>query len=256
MTFIKTLSPLKLSGKTIVIPVVSTANVAQLAADLLIASLGLERVAVFDSRYGIPLVGSSEDGVGITTAFELYGCETSEILVFQQRCPPLRNRKQEFIDEVLAFLRQAGVSGCLFLSGVDSSNRTDNQMFTPIYQLQSPMNKNNNSLLSRLAESPMPTYTSPMLRRPGDSNDGTQIPFIPGGGLTRRFLLSLPREWSIYTAAILMFAMDGDNRADAHLLASAVVTVLGLESNIKEWKEPESWNQGLFGTPHDSTLYG
>ncbi|EEB87281.1 hypothetical protein MPER_15444, partial [Moniliophthora perniciosa FA553] len=51
-------------------PVVSTANVSQLTADLLIASLGLSRIAVFDSSYGIPLVGSTEDGDGVTTAFE------------------------------------------------------------------------------------------------------------------------------------------------------------------------------------------
>ncbi|KAJ8077207.1 hypothetical protein PM082_001635 [Marasmius tenuissimus] len=70
MTFLKSLSPLDLSGKTVIIPIVSTANVAQLAADLLIASLGLERVGVFNSKYGIPLVGCSEDGVGVATAFE------------------------------------------------------------------------------------------------------------------------------------------------------------------------------------------
>ncbi|KAK1236327.1 hypothetical protein PQX77_000443, partial [Marasmius sp. AFHP31] len=166
-------------------------------------------------------------------------------------------RKQEFIDQVLAFVKQAGVSGCLFLSGVDSSNRTDDQMFTPVFQLQSPTNKQNTSLISRLAESPMPAYTSPNLQRQAENSESDlQIPFVPGGGLTRRFFLSLPKDWSIPTAAILMFAMDGDNRADANLLASAVVTVLGVASNIKEWKQPDSWNQGLFGTPHDQALYG
>ncbi|KAF9263375.1 hypothetical protein L218DRAFT_959402 [Marasmius fiardii PR-910] len=256
MTFAKTLSPLNLSGKTVVIPVVSTANVAQLAADLLIASLGLVRIAVFDSKYGIPLVGTSEDGAGIATAFELYGSESSELLVFQQRSPPLKNRKQDFIDQVLAFLKQAGVSGCLLLSGVDSSNRTDDQMFTPIYKLQSPTNKQRTNIFGRISESPMPIYTPPILQRSGDTENDGQIPFIPGGGLTRRFFLSLPKDWPIDTAAFVMFAMDGDNRADANLLASAVVTVLGLESNVKEWKQPGSWNQGLFGTPHDQSLYG
>ena len=103
----------------------------------------------------------------------------------------------------------------------------------------------------------MPTYTSPIIQQPTeDPESNVQVPFIPGGGLTRRFFLSLPKDWSIPTAAILMFAMDGDNRADADLLASAVVTTLGVASTIKEWKQPNSWNQGLFGTPHDQSLYG
>jgi predicted ATP-grasp superfamily ATP-dependent carboligase len=50
---------------------VSTANVGQLAADVLIASLRLERIGVFDPKYFIPVVGAREDGrPGITTPYE------------------------------------------------------------------------------------------------------------------------------------------------------------------------------------------
>jgi len=52
-------------------PVVSVANVAQLAADLLIASLSLDRVGIFDPRNLIPVVGAREDGLpGVTTPLE------------------------------------------------------------------------------------------------------------------------------------------------------------------------------------------
>jgi proteasome assembly chaperone 2 len=51
--------------------VVSTANVAQLAVDLMIATLSLVRVAVLDPRYCVPVVGAREDGLnGITTPIE------------------------------------------------------------------------------------------------------------------------------------------------------------------------------------------
>jgi len=33
-----------------------------------------------------------------------------------------------------------------------------------------------------------------------------------------------------------------------------VAKVLSLE--VQEWRQPFSWQQGLFGTPHDQTLYG
>jgi proteasome assembly chaperone 2 len=54
--------------------------------------------------------------------------------------------------------------------------------------------------------------------------------------------------------------MEGDNREDAKLLATAVARILGedvLKRLPKEgWKEPESWKIGLFGTAVDETLYG
>jgi hypothetical protein len=52
-------------------PVVSVANVAQLAADLLITSLSLHRVGIFDPRSLVPVVGAREDGLpGVVTPLE------------------------------------------------------------------------------------------------------------------------------------------------------------------------------------------
>jgi proteasome assembly chaperone 2 len=52
-------------------PVISTANIGQLAVDLLIASLSLHRVGVFDARDLVPVVGGREDGeLGVTTPLE------------------------------------------------------------------------------------------------------------------------------------------------------------------------------------------
>lgn len=52
-------------------PVVSTANIAQLAVDLLIASLSLRVIGVFDSRNLVPVVGGREDEAeGISTPLE------------------------------------------------------------------------------------------------------------------------------------------------------------------------------------------
>ena len=52
-------------------PVVSTANIAQLAVDLLIASLSLRVIGVFDSGNLVPVVGGREDEAeGISTPLE------------------------------------------------------------------------------------------------------------------------------------------------------------------------------------------
>jgi hypothetical protein len=52
-------------------PVVSTANVAQLAADLLITSLSLRRIGIFDPEHLVPVIGGREDQLGgFTTPLE------------------------------------------------------------------------------------------------------------------------------------------------------------------------------------------
>ena len=52
-------------------PIVSTANVGQLAADLLISSLDLHRIGIFNPRDLVPVVGAREDDEpGVTTPLE------------------------------------------------------------------------------------------------------------------------------------------------------------------------------------------
>lgn len=94
------------------------------------------------------------------------------------------------------------------------------------------------------------------MQRPQASANEGSIPFIPGGGLSRRYLSSLPTGWTTPTIGLLHFVVEGDNRADANLFAAIVAKVLGVDSLIKEWKQPMSWTQGLFGAAHDQTLYG
>jgi proteasome assembly chaperone 2 len=52
-------------------PVVSVANVAQLSIDILIATLDLKRIGIFDPRYLHPIVGAREDNeAGVITPLE------------------------------------------------------------------------------------------------------------------------------------------------------------------------------------------
>ncbi|KAI0305772.1 PAC2 family-domain-containing protein [Multifurca ochricompacta] len=254
MPFYYPITPFNLHEKALVVPVVSAANIAQLAVDLLIASLSLRAIGIFDPRDLVPVVGGREDGrEGVTTPLELWGREGCEIVVVQQRPP--QSKKQEFIDALLQFVRESNLSAALFLSGVDMTNRTDAQMATPIYYIHPPSSPAwEGSLLSSISQLPIPEYTSPIAQHPGASQNEGPIPFIPGGGLMRRILSNLPAGWAVPTAALLQFVLEGDNRSDASLMAAAVARVLSLE--VQEWRQPLSWQQGFFGTPHDQTLYG
>jgi len=251
--FIYPTAGLDLTGKTLIVPVVSTANVAQLAVDLLIASFSFRRVAIFNPEFFVPVVGGRESGDGITAPLELYGKPDGNTLIMQQRSPVLKARKKEFVAALFDFVRSSAMGSLLFLSGMDLSNRTDAQMLTPTYCILPP---NSPSLSATALHSltSIPTYTSSVLSSSHPARDAA-IPLIPGGGLTRRILSSLPEEWPIPTASLLQFVLEGDNRTDARLFAEVVAKIVGLDS-LEQWTQPSSWKQGLFGAPHDRTLYG
>jgi len=232
--------------------VVSTANVSQLAVDLVISTLGLQLVGLFDARDVVPVVGARDDGrQGITTPLELYGKEGLDVVIVQQRSPVLKDRKNEFVKDILTFIQSSSFSAVLLLSGVDMSDRTDIQMMTPTYLIHPPNTPAWGSTpLNSLTQLPIPKYTSPVSQQGDD-----QVPFIPGGGLTKRILSSLPQPWNTPIASILQFVLEGDNRGDARLMASVVVKIVGLDGDL-EWKEPASWERGLFGAPQDQSLYG
>ena len=79
----------------------------------------------------------------------------------------------------------------------------------------------------------------------------------------------------IDTGFLVWMGMEGDNRDDATFVASVIAKVLSTDDKIEghqsilifphhthliyvtsEWKQPESWRQGLFGTLNDNTLFG
>ncbi|KAH8119502.1 PAC2 family-domain-containing protein [Phellopilus nigrolimitatus] len=229
MTFYHPFSPsVSLKSKTLIVPVVSIGNVPQLAVDLLITTFDLKQIGIFDSRDLVPVVGPREEGPGVSTPLELYGKDGVDIVVVQQRSPVLKMHKEAFSTALVKFVQKNELGALLYLTGVDLSNRSDAQMLAPTYSLIPP---------------PAPSKSE-------------NIPFIPGGGLTRRLLSLAPSStpWKVPTAAILQFVLEGDNRADAEFLAGVVARVLKL--SVAQWKQPGSWSVGLFGTPHDQTLYG
>ncbi|KIM69806.1 hypothetical protein SCLCIDRAFT_13164 [Scleroderma citrinum Foug A] len=256
MAFYRPTTDYKLAGKILLVPIVSVANVGQLAADLFISTLGLRRVGVFDPRHLVPVVGASEDGGSdLTLPLELFGSNSSNIAVVQQRSPVLKIFKQDFADALLEFISTSCPSAVIFLAGVDMSNRTDSQMLTPttyIRPLSSPALTS--TPLTSLSALPIPPYSSPVPQFVHPDQDLSGDPFIPGGGLTRRILSSIPDSWKIPTVCLLQYVMEGDNRSDAHLLAAVAAKILN--ANVTSWIQPTTWGHGLFGSPHDQTLYG
>jgi proteasome assembly chaperone 2 len=114
------------------------------------------------------------------------------------------------------------------------------------------------SPLAALGTLPIPPFVpadAPTSANPSD------IPHIPGGGLTRRLLAALaapsPAAGAPPTAALLQFVLEGDNRGDAAALATAAAHAAGAVALLPRggWAEPPSWRTGLFGGAVDGVLY-
>lgn len=205
---------------------------------------------------------------------------------------PDQTRKDEFVASLIRLAVASRVDAVVLLAGVDIANRSDSQMrcagkdaddfepfLTPwtrsaaLYHILPPNQKLVDSI-SGVKVYPLYTSTLPSPAR--------EVPFIPGGGLTRR-LLSRVSELASETgspsvppfAALVQFVMEGDNRGDAVQMAASLAKALKLEITgngllccpvVQEithcsfrnaaWQQPETWRGGLFGTPHDLTLFG
>ena len=180
---------------------------------------------------------------------------------------------------MLNFVKENGFGAILLLTGADVTNRSDSQMLyvsqwgyaflsrdltltcysTPSYVRLPPNAPSLERSPIQLASKLRPYTYEPSIGR----LEGTEslmprpaIPIVPGGGLTRRLLsaFSTGLEKPIPIAAIVQFVVEGDNRGDAEFFARTTSHVVGIE--VDNFKQPPSWKNGLFGTPHDQSLYG
>jgi len=238
--------------------VVSTANLAQLAADLLICTLNLERIGFLDDSLLIPAAGARDrpeggDGGGISTSLELFGRSDLDVVIIQQRSPVLKSHKDAFVASLTSWIRESQFKSALFLTGLDLSDRRDAQMGTPTYHLfhssSQPQSHPEFDLSQIPPYKPSPTPSSLSGDQSNTGSDANTRVYLPGAGLTSRFLSSLsdPTVSSTTPLVILQYVLEGDNRLDAHLLARRVLQVLRLSKRDEmEIREPVSW-KGLFG---------
>ncbi|WOO84684.1 Proteasome assembly chaperone 2 [Vanrija pseudolonga] len=245
-----------LKGATLIIPSVSLGNVPQLAADLIVSSLGLKRVAFLGTgNTTAPFAGRGEDGL-VTGGLELYGAAGQPIFVLLQRAPTLKTKKDAHVELISALAHNYGVDVTLVLTSLDAANQDDAQLLTP-HQAVVPPTPAPHPVLGRLAQLPALRLTLETNTRAPAKETTTYPPFLPGAGLTRRILAAVA---DVPSGAVSAWVVEGDNRGDAHALAAVALGVLGIETQITE---PSTW-KGLFGSADgwsggsglDAEIYG
>lgn len=267
-------SSLDLRGHTLILPCVSIGNIGQLAIDILLASTlargeKAEYVCDLDGRFCVPLVGSStkieSNPSLLRTPLQVFTFVNSKLTIVQQRSPIEKTQKDEFINVLGSWAQEKGFREIICLAGIDAGLRTDTQMQHPFWHFTASSSSSSsstpdNDTLSTSFSKLLPIYSSANTDKPSttfsrqDKTFSDKIPPMPAGGLVRKILKTAKNEpnWPT-TTALLIFAAEGDNRADAMAMANLIVKTLHGNSQF-ELRQPSDWNL-FFGPPVEPGMF-
>ncbi|KAF9946327.1 Proteasome assembly chaperone 2 [Modicella reniformis] len=146
----------RFKGTTLILPSVSIGNVPQLATDLLLATLKLDRVGCIEDENVIPVVGPADrphesssksrhsapsssssgsssvlsgvKGVGLSLAVEVFQSKDGKWTLIQQRSPTVRHRSHYFVDNLVQFIKDSEFDQVVLLTSADGARRIDIQL--------------------------------------------------------------------------------------------------------------------------------
>lgn len=250
---IKLTKAFNLEGYTLILPSVAVGNVAQLTADLLIASLNLEKIGHILTSAFIPIVGLDsyeETSDHLCTAVDIYAGVKSQIVVIQIRSPFLKTINS-FYHNLLQFVTENKISKVVILTSSYAYEKTGTQLNTTEFRYIPSVNilTDNNQIFKDLQ---WLQYQSVC---PSSNNE--EITSIPGGGFALDLFNFLSNN-NISCIILFKFCYEGDNIPDA----------LGLIDYLNQWmkllqnnsdgsliiKYPSSWKY-LFGNVLSSEIY-
>jgi hypothetical protein len=253
-----------LNDSILIVPAVSAGNVPQLAADLLLHSLGLRLVGRLSDLYVYPFAGPRDTPVtgasgGISTAVEVFA--GSGLTIVQVRSPPLPGQRRHFVDETLMpFVRSFRFAETLVIASSNAALRESLQ--GPRYQLLTPPVAHNNdnrigtsegsgssndgdvttaALSARLAKLSLALDTPP---EPAPAS----LAGLPESGIALDLLTAVAAAGGKICAP-LIYVYEGDNFGDAHEFADRVAAAAGVDVAATKaalptpdrWTQPVSW---------------
>ena len=118
----------QLSTECLIIACVSLGNVAQLASDVLLTTLQMQRVGYLAPSFAVPVIGGLDSATdsnlyGISTPLELFESQDGKFTILHSRSPPLKSRKEAFIRELVNFACR--YKRVLVVTSIDASARRD-----------------------------------------------------------------------------------------------------------------------------------
>ncbi|KAK3086850.1 hypothetical protein FSP39_024409 [Pinctada imbricata] len=272
------LSPKNLQNR-LETPAVSVGNVGQLATDLLISTLWMERIGYIHHESILPLVGNDPfahpeaDACKVVTSCEVYELKSEDLVVIQQRAPFVRGKATSFRKWLMSWIKEKGFSKVVILTSSHAHERLDRQLggsqfrYMASKEIEDKFGERFHSeelrwqqLEQRIS---FPAPSNPQIDVDNSTNG---MVYLPGGGIAKSLYEDCLKE-SIPAIVMLMFCSEGDNAPDALSLAYHVNDWLGLYDfkpkydvdgkllkPATSWKIPVSWRL-LFGSNFDQTLF-
>ncbi|XP_055640778.1 proteasome assembly chaperone 2 [Toxorhynchites rutilus septentrionalis] len=233
-----------LTGYSLLIPSVSVGNVAQLAIDLLIETLKLEKIGMIWHPALIPVIGPQaydHESDKVTTTAELYVSGDRKLIVMQIRAPLVNAMQADFLEKMTDFIGDRQLADVIILS---SSFAHENHSIGSRPHRYTA----NVKFLS--------TYSAELDSLQWSKLEGR---VIHGGGYATR-LLDICTEKQVACFVLFNYVSEGDNTADAVQLVSLMdrlkKPLLPREEDGQKIKLsiPSSWKH-LFGNAPPVNVY-
>ncbi|XP_028765840.1 proteasome assembly chaperone 2 [Neltuma alba] len=262
---------------TLILPSLSIGNVGQLAADLLVSSLGSERVGYLDDPYVLPCVGNDAYGPvpqgDLALSLEVYDSPPNALTIIQQRSPVVKGMMLEFAKNLSDFVAVCGKKHIVLLSSLDFGKwkRVDMSSGLQIYYLSSASGDGVDEKCEQLGWKKLQEYDpsqkhwkylsdfaegnatgeeiSPLEDELEEENYYASLPFAA--------LFSLLKAKGLKVTCLLCYCSEGDNTADAYQLADAACKLLTLNpsgSGADKWRVPLSW-MTVYGPPPELSIF-
>jgi len=126
------MSGLDWKGYTLILPSICHCHVGQLAVDVLINTLGLKSVRVLDWLCVEPVIAydpyENSNRENLAFGIEVYEDSNSKLLVIQQRGNIVSGKRQEFVDQLLAFFKNEQLKEIIVLTAFNAVERNDVQL--------------------------------------------------------------------------------------------------------------------------------
>ncbi|KAJ2746521.1 hypothetical protein GGI20_001296 [Coemansia sp. BCRC 34301] len=245
--FVKASEAVCTRGSTLILPTVSIGNVPQLAIDLLVNTLQLARIGIIDDAALLPVSGiSAYDHISSRPVpLEVYQSSDAKWTVVQQRSPPLAKHHRLFAKSMLEFIKTGEFDRVVLLTSSDAALRTDALIDGP--QIRSitingddrvPVDKLQALSLADFGHRVQVAARDDMASKEPTLSDVLRQ--LHAAGIARP-LLDKCQGAGVPVLALVSLVNEGDNIADAIMLANAANAALSIATDVDQWRPPQGW---------------
>lgn len=233
-----------LTGYTLVLPSIAVGNVGQLSCDLLISSLGMQKIATVYSSAFIPVLGYDPYDLKSPTlsgSCELYKSSAKNLIVLQMRAPLVFKYARAFLVEIAEKFKQKNVNDVIILAS-SFAHEKKHILTSPFRYVVSEINPYKKAVKE--------------LKWVEHESESQRIQ-IHGGGFAS-ILFEICKEKALPCLVLYKFCSEGDNIPDAYdmiLQLKSILALFGEKTDLQsQLVQPVSWKL-LFGRPPPQDIY-